>query len=302
MPAPPIIRKHKRLSLWLGALFLVCFPAGPAQAETLIRIGGSTTVLPVVTRAAEVFRAAHPELRLTVKAGGSGVGVQGTGTGRLDIGMVSRELTPEEQNRFRDQDLRLWVIGRDAVACVVSSPVYEAGVTALSRGQIRAIYDGSLRNWKEVGGPDRPILVIDKERHRGTRQVFMKYVYGDPLARAPGAHLVTGSNNEEQAKVGRSRAAIGMLSFAWVNPRVRALALRDQGRLIRPTPANVANGSYPIARNLNLLTRGRPRGAVAAFIEFLLGPEGQRLVREAGYLPVRPEEGSHLTRKLPSPH
>ncbi|MGP0566772.1 MULTISPECIES: phosphate ABC transporter substrate-binding protein [unclassified Nitrospina] len=269
----------------LAILFMNAVPS-PAQDNTLIRVGGSTTVLPVLTVAAERFQRLHEGVRITVNAGGSGVGIHGVGTGRLDIGLASRQVSPEETAHYGDAGLQVHVVGRDAVACVISSEVYQAGVTSLSRDEIRAIYQGRITNWKEVGGPDRRIIVIDKEPHRGTRHVFMRFVFGDEKARAPGARLVTGSNNEEQAKIAQSDAAIGMLSLAWINADVSGVGIRTEGRVIEPTLENVRNGSFPIARNLNLVTAGRPRGEVKTFIDYLLGPEGQAIVQESGYIPV----------------
>lgn len=272
------------------ALGLVVFGMGPAPARagepTVIRVGGSTTVLPIVTVAAEQFHREHPDIRITVSTGGSGVGIDGAGSGRLDIGMASRGIAPEEAGRHGGAPLQVHVVARDAVACVISSEVHRAGVKALSREQIRDIYQGRITNWKEVGGPDRPIVVIDKEPHRGTRHVFMQFVFGDPKARAPGARLVTGSNNEEQAKIAQSNAAIGMLSLAWINEDVAGVGLRIDGRTLEPTLENVRNGSFPIARDLNLITQGVPTGAVRQFIDYLLGPEGQRIAAKAGYIPV----------------
>ncbi|MGP0629742.1 phosphate ABC transporter substrate-binding protein [Nitrospina sp. 32_T5] len=269
----------------LAILFMNAVPS-PAQDNTLIRVGGSTTVLPVLTVAAERFQRLHEGVRITVNAGGSGVGIHGVGTGRLDIGLASRQVSPEETAHYGDVGLQVHVVGRDAVACVISSEVYQAGVTSLSRDEIRAIYQGRITNWKEVGGPDRRIIVIDKEPHRGTRHVFMRFVFGDEKARAPGARLVTGSNNEEQAKIAQSDAAIGMLSLAWINADVSGVGIRTEGRVIEPTLENVRNGSFPIARNLNLVTAGRSRGEVKTFIDYLLGPKGQAIVQESGYIPV----------------
>ncbi|MCF8719824.1 phosphate ABC transporter substrate-binding protein [Nitrospina gracilis] len=268
------------------AVFFTATTSPQAQETTLIRVGGSTTVLPIVTVAAERYQQLHPEVRITVNAGGSGVGIHGIGSGRLDIGMASRSITRDEMERYAGSKLRTHVVGRDAVACVISSEVYKAGVTSLSRDQIASIYRGRITNWKEVGGPDRPIIVIDKEPHRGTRHVFMRFVFGDEKARAPGARLVTGSNNEEQVKVAQSDAAIGMLSLAWINDDVAGVGIRMEGRVIAPTLENVRNGSFPIARDLNLITAGPPEGAVKAFIDYLLGPEGQVIVQESGYIPV----------------
>ncbi|MDA0691421.1 MAG: phosphate ABC transporter substrate-binding protein [Nitrospinae bacterium] len=260
-----------------------------AQERTTkkITIVGSTTLLPIATRAAEQFAAKNNRtVSITVNGGGSGVGVQSTGSGRADIGMASRDITSAEKQRFQKPGLRILVVGRDAVACVVSSEVYSAGVRALSREQIGGIYLGKIKNWKVVGGPDREIVVIDKERHRGTRHVFMKYVFGDEKARAPGARLVTGSNNEEQSKIAQSDSAIGMLSIAWINADVVGVGIREGGEIIEPTLDNVRANRFPISRDLNLVTVGEPMGVVKEFLNFVVSPEGQKIVSESGYIPV----------------
>ena len=268
-----------------------------AQESTVIRVAGSTTVLPIVSRAAERFQAHNTSVKITVNAGGSGVGVHGAGTRRLDIGLASREITPQEKNRYTS--LNTIVIGRDAVACVVSSEIFHSGVRSLSKQQIGDIYLGKITNWKQVGGPDRTIIVIDKETHRGTRHVFMHYLFGNSKARAPGARLVTGSNNEEQAKIAQSDSAIGMLSIAWMNDDVVGIGLLEGGQVIQPTLNNVRNGRFPIARNLNLVTAGKPVGAVKQFIDFLLSEKGQQLVADSGYIPIH---SPHAVSKVAGSH
>ena len=262
-------------------------PEALARDSTVIRVAGSTTVLPIVSRAAEQFQTRNTSVKITVNAGGSGVGIHGAGTGRLDVGLASREITPKENTRYKTSRLSTVVIGRDAVACVVSSEIYNSGVHSLSRQQIANIYLGKITNWKEVGGPDRQIIVIDKETHRGTRHVFMQYLFGKSNARAPGARLVTGSNNEEQAKIAQSDSAIGMLSIAWINSDVVGIGIREGRRVIQPTLKNVRTGRFPIARNLNLVTAGEPKGAVKQFVDYLLGSEGQAFVEASGYIPIR---------------
>jgi phosphate transport system substrate-binding protein len=268
-----------------------------AQDSTVIRVAGSTTVLPIVSRAAERFQSRNTSLKITVNAGGSGVGIHGAGTRRLDIGFASREITPQENNRYAS--LHTTVIGRDAVACVVSSEIFHNGVHSLSKQQIGDIYLGKITNWQQVGGPDRTIIVIDKETHRGTRHVFMQYLFGNSKARAPGARLVTGSNNEEQAKVAQSDAAIGMLSIAWINDDVVGIGIREGGQTIQPTLDNVRNGRFPITRNLNLITAGKPSGAVRQFIDYLLSEEGQQLVTDSGYIPIH---SPHAVSKVAGSH
>jgi phosphate transport system substrate-binding protein len=287
------------LVLLAGAVAVALRPGGGTQVfagqTTVIRVAGSTTILPIVSRAAERFQARHALVKITVNAGGSGVGIHGAGTRRFDIGLASREITLKEKHRYASSHLQTTVIGRDAVACVVSSEVFHGGVQALSKQQIRDIYLGKITNWRQVGGSDRPILVIDKEVHRGTRHVFMQYLFGKSNARAPGARLVTGSNNEEQAKIAQSDSAIGMLSIAWINDEVVGIGIRDGEHVIQPTLDNVRTGRFPIARNLNLITAGEPQGAVKQFIDYLLSEEGQKRVAESGYIPI---QSPHVVSKV----
>ena len=275
----------------LGAgVFLQLGPGGGtralAQDSTVIRVAGSTTVLPIVSRAAEQFQARNPSIQITVNAGGSGVGIHGAGTRRLDVGLASREITSKENSRYTSSQLHMTVIGRDAVACVVSSEIFHSGVHSLSKQQIGDIYLGKITNWQQVGGPDRQIIVVDKETHRGTRHVFMLYLFGKSNARVPGARLVTGSNNEEQAKIAQSDSAIGMLSIAWINEDVIGLGIREGRRVIKPTLENVRAGRFPIVRNLNLVTAGEPTGMVKQFVDYLLSREGQKFVEASGYIPI----------------
>jgi len=114
----------------------------------------------------------------------------------------------------------------------------------------------------------------------------MNYIFGNALQRTPGTLLVTGSNNEEQTKIAQSDSAIGMLSFAWINEQVKAVTLRDQGKEYLPTWKAVQQREYPIVRKLNFITAGEPRGEVKAFIDFVKGPEGQKIIEESGYIPI----------------
>jgi len=280
----------KKFTVLLSAViitFTIALFSTPTLAgHTSIRIAGSTTVLPVASKAAEKYMASHPGIRITVNPGGSGVGVKSIGRGTVDIGMVSREITDKEKKIFKGIDFHVLSFARDAVACVISGEVFQKGVTKLSKAQIRAIYSGKIKNWKEVGGPDREIFVIDKEAHRGTRNVFMEYVFGEKTPIARGADLVSGSNNEEQTKVSLSDSAIGMLSIAWINKDVRGVGIVEGDKVIEPTIKNIKNGSYPISRSLTFVTKGAPRGEVKAFLDYITGPAGRKIITESGYVPL----------------
>ncbi|XWN37725.1 MAG: phosphate ABC transporter substrate-binding protein [Balneola sp.] len=266
----------------LSVLLLNC-----TQKES-ISIGGSTTVLPVVSNAADSYRQSNSDIRIIVNAGGSGVGINQVGENKLDIGMTSRSITDEEKSKYPDVDFKTISIGKDAVVPVVSSEIYAAGVTSLTLQQIGDIYSGKITNWNELGGPDKEILCVDKETSRGTRHVFMSAVLGDKEAPAPGADLVLGSNNEEQTALTQSDAAIGMLSIAWLNNDVKGLTiLMNNGDKIDPTLSNIINGSFPITRDLLIVTNGEPTGKTKDFIDFILSNEGQGIVEKTGYVRIK---------------
>lgn len=277
------MKRKLNLGLWIIISLLIT----SCNKKEAIIISGSTTVLPIISIAAEDFRKSNPELNIIVNEGGSGVGVNQLGEGKIDIGMVSRDITKEEIEEFPEVDFRPLSIGKDAVVPVISSEIFNAGITSLTLEEIAKIYKGDIQNWKELGGPDKEILVIDKEASRGTRHVFMEMVLGDKEAVANGADLVLGSNNEEQTAIVQSDAAIGMLSNAWLNDDVRGLSIKmSSGELIEPSLKNILNNKFPITRDLLIVTNGEPNGDVKRFIDYLMSDEGQKIVEEAGYVKI----------------
>ncbi len=256
-----------------------------ASAVTL-HAAGSTTVLPVVSTAATAYHHQHPNVTITVSGGGSGVGIASMIQHTADIGMASREIDAEEAAKLHGK-VDVLTIAKDAVAVVVSKAVYVGGVHQLSLHQIADIYRGKIKNWKSLGGPDAQILVIDKEASRGTRHVFAEAVLGDAHARAPGASVISGSNNEEQALVAHSDQAIGMLSNAWLNDAVRGIAVGEGNKAVLPDIQHVRDGSYPISRSLHVLLAKKASPEARDFANFLLSPEGQAIVKKSGYLQVR---------------
>jgi len=252
-----------------------------------ITVSGSTTVLPAVSKAAQQYQSETGRI-VVVNAGGSGSGFNQVAQGLTQIGMMSRDITEVERQQFNSFEFESIAIGRDAVVPVVSSEIYEAGVTRLSFEDITKIYAGEIDNWSEFGGPDQAIFVIDKEKSSGTRQTFFKYVAGDKNFVAPGADLVIGSNNEEQTAVTQSDAAIGMLSLAWLNDDVKGLAVQTvSGRDIQPSLKTIRSGEYPITRNLDIVLRNDASELTQDFVDYLLSVEGQKFVESSGYVPVK---------------
>ena len=267
-------------------LAIVAAALAACSAPEAISVSGSSTVLPAVSKAADQY-SSEKGISVIVNAGGSGGGFNQLAEGQTDIGMMSRDITPGEFEKFKDVTFKEIAIGVDAVVPSISSEIYDAGVRALTLSQIEDIYAGRVNNWSEFGGPDREIFAIDKEASRGTRQIFMKVVTGDHKFEAAGADLVTGSNNEEQTALTQSDAGIGMLSFAWLDDDVKGLSVvLDDGTTVAPSLENIRNGSFPFVRNLNVVTRDDIKPSAEEFIAYLLGPEGQKKVEESGYIRV----------------
>ena len=172
---------------------------------------------------------------------------------------------------------------------IVSRPVYESGVKALSKEQLKAIYESKVKNWKEVGGFDRPIVFFNKEPGRGTWEVFAEFLYGRASLAPKVFHPEVGANQEARSKVGAHVSAISQLSAAWAEGRleVRPLAILNDGKAIEPTLGNIKTGTYPLRRPLVLLTNGEPKGAIGKFIDYLRSPPGQQIVKKYGYVPLQ---------------
>ncbi len=260
---------------------------GPAGAERALRVNGSTTVQPVVSEAAELLAAERGRpVHVDVQGGSSG-GIAALGEGRVDVAMSSRELNAGDAAKYPGVRFQPVRIGVDAVALVVARDVWEGGVRALSRAEVRAIYEARVVNWRELGGPDRRIVFFNKEPGRGTWEVFAKWLYGDPEEAPLVTHPEVGANEEARTKVASTAGAMSQLSAAWADGEtVFALGITEEGRVARPTPAAIAAGSYPLTRPLYVISAGPPAGTAKELIDLLLAPRGQALVAKHGYLPL----------------
>lgn len=287
------VRLHLALCAFLPVVLagFGCAPEAPAPVDStagVLRVNGSTTVNPVVSRAAEVLRAER-DLEITVDTqGGSSGGISALGDGRVEVGMSSRPLDARDREKYPDTEFKPVRIAVDALALVVSKDVWEGGVRALTREEVRRIYEDDVESWSEVGGPDRPIVFFNKEPGRGTWEVFADWLYGDADEAPFVSHPEVGSNEEGRTKVASTRGAISQLSAAWADGEsVFALGLRlPDGRVVRPEAEDLRTGRYPLARPLLVITDGEPEGSARVLIDFLLGPRGQELAAGAGYLPL----------------
>jgi len=266
------------------AVVLTATLALAVHAEVL-KINGSTTVNLPAAEAAEVLRADKGMQIQVDTQGGSSGGISMLGDGLVQIGMASKHIGDEDRAKFPKVQFKEIHIGEDAVALIVSRDVWEGGVRTLTQAQIRDIYEGKTTNWKQIGGPDQRLAFFNKEPGRGTWEVFAHWVYGSPKKAPQVSFPEVGGNEETRTKVASTRGAMSQLSSSWAdNQKVFALGIKVGDAVIEPTPANIATHKYPMSRPLFLLTNGEPTGAAKVFVDFVLSPAGQELVRKHGYL------------------
>ena len=251
-----------------------------AKKGNKITISGSTTVLPIAQATAEVFMDKHPEINISVRGGGSSVGIASVMAGTSDIGSASRHAKTKELATAREKGINLYenIIANDGIAVIINP---ENNVNNLTMEQIKNIYTGKISNWKEVGGPSLPIVVISRDVSSGTFEVFNKKVLNN--AKCIDGALMLASNNVVATIVSNTPGAIGYVGLGYITDKVKALKVNN----VEPSKETVQNNKYQISRTLNMYTKGKPKGLVKQYIDFILSPEGQKIVEEQGFIGAR---------------
>ncbi len=270
----------------LLAVTLSACADGDAGSGTM-RVSGSTTVAPVATDASEVLRERGYDITVATDGGSAGA-ISQLGADQIDIAMSSKPFSAEDQAAHPDTDFHPTQIGADAVGVIIHREVADAGVTNLSREQVQGIFEGTITNWSEVGGPDLGIFVYDKEPGRGTREVLDKYLYGEgdpPPPPDTDNFAIVGGNLETRSKVKSTAGAVAPLSTGFIDRHDDLVAVHLDG--ISPDIENVASGEYPMTRPLYLITDGPPEGQLKDFIDYVLSDEGQAILPTHGYLGIR---------------
>jgi phosphate transport system substrate-binding protein len=280
--------------LVLFIVFLSCCqqpePGTPTlPARQTIVVKGSDTMVNLALAWAEAYAAEHPEVRISVTGGGSGTGIAALINGTIDIANASREMKEEERAAAEANGITPveFVVAYDAIAVVVhpSNPV--AGLTLQ---QLSDIYTGRITNWREVGGEDRPIVLLSRESNSGTYLYFLEHVVRlgqkSDLLFSPDALLMPSSEGIS-AEIRQNPNAIGYdgLGYVTEGQKVVAVAREAGGPYVLPSVETVKDGSYPIARPLYMYTAGEPQGAVRAYLEWVR-TEGQKQVARLGFVPL----------------
>jgi phosphate transport system substrate-binding protein len=253
---------------------------------------GSDTMVNLALAWAEAYHSIQPDVQIAVTGGGSGTGVASLINGTVDMANASRQIKSEEEERAEANGIEPveHTIAGDAIAIVVhpSNPV-----DGLTIPQLADIYTGKISNWTEVGGEDRPIVLLSRESNSGTHVFFLENVVrqgreDDGSLFSPNTLLMPSSEGIS-AEVRQNPNAIGYDGLGYVTPdqKVVAVAPGEGQPHVMPSIETVRDESYPIARGLYIYTAGEPRGAVQAYLNWILSPEGQAIVRELGFVPLQ---------------
>lgn len=274
-------RSFTTMSMFI--LLAVMTLLGPAvsavAADRAIIVKGSTTVLPVVQVAAEIFMDKNPGTNISVQGGGSGVGIASLLDKTTDIATSSRKIKPEEIEKAKASGVNVneIPIAIDGIAVIVH-PVNT--VKAMTRTQIREIYTGKIRDWSQLGGRKGKIVVVTRDTSSGTFEAFEALALNKEKVR-PDA-LSSASNQAVAQTVAQTPGAVGYVGHGYLSPRVKAVAVDG----VECTKQTIQSEKYPLSRYLYVYTNGRPSGDIQKFTTFILGKEGQRLVEEEGFVDI----------------
>lgn len=260
--------------------FLLTLPVCCIAGEESIRVAGSTTMNPMMRRLIVAYRAIHPAREFVLTASGSGNGAIALALGRADVALLSRAMEKDELRYCRVEGVEpeRFTVALDGLVPIVHK---DNPVTGLSIDQIRSIYGGEARNWQDVGGPDMPIIAFGRDNRSGSHEIWHSKVMGGMVHDDMRVRLVESNEVMVQA-VQIQPGAIGYVGLGFVGPGMNGLMVDG----IPATLQTVSNGSYPLARTLNLYIDKDAPAWVRLFVDFVLGPTGREIIEDEGFVLV----------------
>lgn len=270
------------LIVFLCVFYLGIGGSATAQTSTdqlsgKLVITGASTLAPLITEIGKRFENLYPKVRVDVQTGGSSRGVADARQGLADIGMVSRAMKDEEK------DLYAFPVARDGVGIILHK---DNPVQALTDEQVVAIYTGKIINWKDVGGKDAPIAVVNKAEGRSTLEVFLHYFRLKNTDVK--AQVVIGDNEQGVKTVAGNRNAIGYVSIGtaeYDESQGVPIKLLPTGGVVASTKT-VQNSTFPISRPLHIVTRTPPVGLAKTFIDYAQSRAVYDIITQQYFVPL----------------
>ena len=257
------------------------------QNKKSITIKGSDSMVHLMSSLAEAYMKKTAGEQISVTGGGSGTGIAALINQTTDICASSRDMQQKEKDQAKEKGINVVekVIAYDGLAVIVNpgNPLSE-----LTMEQIKKIFTGVYKNWKEVGGPDQPIAALSRESNSGTYVFFQEHVLLKENF-APTVKLMPASSSIAQS-VGQDKWSIGYLGLGYTkegNVKVLNVKKDENSPAVTPNHTTVLDKSYSIARPLFLIFNGEPQDINAKFLEFSISPEGQKIVEETGYVTLK---------------
>ncbi len=280
---------------WLFILlvvFLFTAPASAAEGRSSIQIKGSDTMVNLGQAWAEEFCKKNPGANVAVTGGGSGTGIAALINGTCDIAETSRSMKDKEISLAMGKGIKPveHIVALDGIAVVVNpaNPVKD-----LTIAQLRDIFMGTIKNWRQVGGEDKRIVLLSREVNSGTHVFFKEHVLRNgnekgPEEFAPDALLMP-SSQAIADEVAQNPNAIGYYGMGYISLRQKVIAVArdDKSVFEEPTLEKVRNKTYPISRPLYMYTDGEAAGTIKEFIDFVYSPEGQEVVKKIDFVPIK---------------
>lgn len=251
--------------------------AGSSEGESITG-SGSSALLPLVKDGAEYFKKKNPQIRISLNAGGSGMGLKQVAEGSVDMGnsdVPAESKLPKEQ-AAQLEDHKICVM---TVATIVNKDV--AGtVKSLTKQQLTDVFTAKVTNWKELGGPDEPIVLVTRPKTSGTRALFAKYALAG-AEEASNKALETDNSGLLVQSVAQNKGAIGYVALPYLKDNSTVAALAIDG--VAPNLENTYSGKYNVWGYEHIYTRKNPKAAVKTFIDYLVSSEYGNRIEELGY-------------------
>ncbi|HUU50154.1 MAG TPA: phosphate ABC transporter substrate-binding protein [Nitrospinota bacterium] len=240
-----------------------------------IDIAGGTAHIPVLKDAAKRVMSFNPKIKITIAGGGSGVGIQKVGEGLVDIGNSGRK---PEDTEIKKYGLKLYPWALDGVAVVLNK---KNKVSSFRSSQVQDIYSGKLSNWRDVDGNDATINLYTRDEASGTRAVFWKKML--KKGKVSSKANVVPSNGAMKVAVANDPNAIGYISIGHIDETVKAPIVDG----VKPSQETALSGEYKVVRKLYSNAKGEPKPLVKAFIDYIMGPEGEKIIKKHNFIPIQ---------------
>ena len=279
------MKSSKKLIMIASVVLLTIIGLAFMPAPKKITVKGSDTMVILAQKWAEIYMQSHTDVIIQVTGGGSGTGISALINGSTDICNASRPLKSSEMEKLKERYGSLGIeipCAKDGITIFLneSNPVSE-----LTIKQLGDMFSGKIRNWKEVGGPDAEIRLYGRENSSGTYVFFQEKVvkgdYAPSCQTLPGTAAVVNAVSKDKYGIGYGGAAYAQ------GVKHCKVKKDDKSPAYNATAESIAKGDYPITRYLYMYMRNRPTGETKAYIDWILSPEGQKVVTEIGYFPVK---------------